>query len=81
VAKINLIMKAQALRGWTNEGRNPIKKISQLRPVLTPLIRYLIQSVDIISLGARTAPLALARSHAGGLLDSASATRLYASSL
>jgi energy-coupling factor transporter transmembrane protein EcfT len=53
VAKLNLIMKAQTLRGWTSEGRNPIRKIKQLQPVFTPLIRYVIQSVDIISIGCK----------------------------
>jgi energy-coupling factor transport system permease protein len=53
VANIGLIQKAQRLRGWTAEGRNPIKKIAQLRPLLVPLIRSVIRSVDVISMGSK----------------------------
>ena len=53
VANIGLIQKAQTLRGWTSEGRNPIKKIAQLRPLLVPLIRSVIRSVDVISMGSK----------------------------
>lgn len=53
VEKIRLIQKAQTLRGWTSEGRNPIKKVAQLKPVLVPLVRSIITSVDVISMGCK----------------------------
>ncbi|MDY6875579.1 MAG: energy-coupling factor transporter transmembrane component T [Chloroflexota bacterium] len=53
VDNINMIQKAQMLRGWTSEGRNPIKKVTQLKPVLVPLIRGVIRSVDVISMGSK----------------------------
>jgi len=53
VEKIRMIQKAQALRGWTSEGRNPIKKVKQLQPVLVPLVRSVITSVDVISMGSK----------------------------
>jgi len=53
VAQIGMIQKAQKLRGWTSEGRNPIKKVTQLKPVLVPLMRGVIRSVDVISMGCK----------------------------
>lgn len=53
VDNIGMIQKAQQLRGWTSEGRNPIKKITQLKPVLVPLTRGVIRSVDVVSMGSK----------------------------
>ena len=53
VENIRLIQRAQSLRGWTSEGKNPIKKITQLKPLLVPLVRGVIQSVDVITMSSK----------------------------
>jgi energy-coupling factor transport system permease protein len=53
VEKLRLIQRAQSLRGWTMETRNPIKKIALLKPLLVPLTRSVIRSVDIISMSCK----------------------------
>lgn len=53
VEKLRLIQRAQSLRGWTMETRNPIKKIKLLRPLLVPLTRSLVRSVDVISMSSK----------------------------
>ncbi len=53
VARINIIQKAQRVRGWSDEGRNPIKKIQQVRPLFVPLIRSVIRSVDAVNISVK----------------------------
>lgn len=53
VDRLRLIQRAQSLRGWTMETRNPIKKITLLRPLLVPLTRSVIRSVDVISMSSK----------------------------
>jgi energy-coupling factor transporter transmembrane protein EcfT len=53
VDRLRLIQRAQSLRGWTLETRNPIKKITLLRPLLVPLTRSVIRSVDVISMSSK----------------------------
>ena len=53
VEKLRLIQRAQSLRGSTMETRNPIKKITLLKPILVPLTRSVIRSVDIISMSSK----------------------------
>jgi energy-coupling factor transport system permease protein len=53
VLKMEMIRQAQSLRGWAYEGRNPIRKVASLRVVLVPLLRYVVQSVDIVTVAAK----------------------------
>ncbi len=53
VEKLRLIQRAQSLRGWTMETRNPIKKIAMMKPILVPITRSVIRSVDIISMSSK----------------------------
>jgi energy-coupling factor transport system permease protein len=53
VEKLRLIQRAQSLRGWTMETRNPIKKITRLKPILVPITRSVIRSVDVISMSSK----------------------------
>lgn len=50
---IGLTMRAQSLRGWTAETRNPIKRITLLAPLLVPLTRNVIRSVDALSMSSQ----------------------------
>jgi energy-coupling factor transport system permease protein len=53
VEKLRLIQRAQSLRGWTMETRNPIKKIALMKPILVPITRGVIRSVDVISMSSK----------------------------
>jgi len=50
--RIGIIQKAQSLRGWTSETRNPIKRITLLKPLLIPLTRYVVRSVDVMTISS-----------------------------
>jgi energy-coupling factor transport system permease protein len=53
VEKLRLIQRAQSLRGWTMETRNPIKRIARMKPILVPITRSVIRSVDVISMSSK----------------------------
>jgi energy-coupling factor transporter transmembrane protein EcfT len=46
------VQRAQSLRGWTAETRNPIKRIALVRPLLIPVTRYVMQSIDMMTMSS-----------------------------
>lgn len=61
VDNIRLTMRAQSLRGWTAETRNPFKRVALLRPLLVPLTRNVVRSVDILSMSSKNRAFGLGR--------------------
>jgi energy-coupling factor transporter transmembrane protein EcfT len=53
VAQLNLIQRAQSLRGWRVNTRNPIKAIGLMVPIMTPISRHVIKSIDITSMSVQ----------------------------
>jgi len=52
-AQFNLVHRAQTLRGWRVNTRNPIKIIKLYAPLLFPVIRYVIKSIDITTMSTQ----------------------------
>ncbi len=52
VQRIRIVQRAQSLRGWTAETRNPIKRIALVRPLLIPVTRYVMQSIDMMTMSS-----------------------------
>jgi energy-coupling factor transporter transmembrane protein EcfT len=53
VEEIRLVRRAQSLRGWTLETHNPVKKVLKLRPLLFPVLRSAIKTVDVITMSSQ----------------------------
>ncbi len=53
VGQLNLIQRAQALRGWRINTRNPIKAVGLMVPIMTPISRHVIKSIDITSMSVQ----------------------------
>jgi energy-coupling factor transport system permease protein len=53
VQNISLTQRAQSLRGWTMETRNPIKMLALLKPLLVPITRNVIRSVDVMTMSTK----------------------------
>jgi energy-coupling factor transporter transmembrane protein EcfT len=49
-AQFTLVHRAQTLRGWRVKTRNPIKIVRLYAPLLFPVIRYVIKSIDITTM-------------------------------
>jgi energy-coupling factor transporter transmembrane protein EcfT len=52
-AQFNLVHRAQTLRGWRVNTRNPIKIVKLYAPLLFPVIRYVIKSIDITTMSTQ----------------------------
>lgn len=52
-AQFTLVHRAQTLRGWRVNTRNPIKIIRLYAPLLFPVIRYVIKSIDITTISTQ----------------------------
>jgi len=52
VQRIRIVQRAQSLRGWTAETRNPFKRIALVRPLLIPVTRYVMQSIDMMTMSS-----------------------------
>jgi len=59
--RIRIIQRAQSLRGWTVETRNPIKRILLLKPLLIPLTRYVVRSIDIMTMSSKNRAFGLGK--------------------
>lgn len=49
-AQFTLVHRAQTLRGWRVNTRNPIKIVRLYAPLLFPIVRYVIKSIDITTM-------------------------------
>jgi energy-coupling factor transport system permease protein len=52
VSRIRIVQRAQSLRGWTSDTKNPIKRIRLLAPLLIPVTRYVTRSVDAMTMSS-----------------------------
>jgi energy-coupling factor transport system permease protein len=52
VSRIRIVQRAQSLRGWTSDTKNPIKRIRLLAPLLIPVTRYVTRSVDVMTMSS-----------------------------
>ena len=52
-AQFTLVHRAQTLRGWRVNTRNPIKIIRLYMPLLFPVVRYVIKSIDITTMSTQ----------------------------
>lgn len=59
--RIRIIQRAQSLRGWTAETKNPIKRIMLLKPLLMPLTRYVVSSIDIMTMSSKNRAFGLGK--------------------
>jgi len=50
--RIRIVQRAQSLRGWTAETRNPIKRVALMKPLLIPVTRYVVRSIDIMTMSS-----------------------------
>jgi len=44
------VVNSQALRGWELKSRNPVKFVRMLYPLMTPICRQFLKSVDMVTL-------------------------------
>ncbi|MGE5123273.1 MAG: ATP-binding cassette domain-containing protein [Acidobacteriaceae bacterium] len=52
-AQFTLVHRAQTLRGWRVNTRNPIKIIRLYAPLMLPVVRYVIKSIDITTMSTQ----------------------------
>jgi energy-coupling factor transporter transmembrane protein EcfT len=52
-AQFTLVHRAQTLRGWRVNTRNPIKVVRLYAPLMLPVIRYVIKSIDITTMSTQ----------------------------
>jgi energy-coupling factor transporter transmembrane protein EcfT len=57
--RIKIVQRAQILRGWSLETRNPIKRITLLGALLIPVMRYLVSSTDVMTMSSSNRALGL----------------------
>lgn len=53
IRQMEVIQTAQKLRGWSGASRNPIKKIKAHLPMMVPIVRYIIRSIDVMTMSTR----------------------------
>jgi energy-coupling factor transporter transmembrane protein EcfT len=51
--QFTLVHRAQSLRGWQVKTRNPVKIVRLYAPLLLPVIRYVIKSIDITTMSTQ----------------------------
>lgn len=59
--QFTLIHRAQTLRGWRVNTRNPIKVIRLYSPLLVPLVRNTIKSIDITTMSTQNRAFGLGK--------------------
>ncbi len=52
-AQFTLVHRAQTLRGWRVNTRNPIKILRLSTPLMFPVIKYVIKSIDITTMSTQ----------------------------
>ncbi len=52
-AQFTLVHRAQTLRGWRVNTRNPIKILRLYTPLMFPVIKYVIKSIDITTMSTQ----------------------------
>lgn len=52
-AELLLIQRAQSLRGWRVKTRNPIKMVRLYVPLLVPVVKHVIKSIDITAMATQ----------------------------
>jgi len=67
IRQLESIQVAQRLRGWEISSRNPIKIARGYFPLLVPMLRYIIDSVDRMTISSKNR--AFGRRKATGLRD------------
>jgi energy-coupling factor transporter transmembrane protein EcfT len=60
-AQFTLVHRAQTLRGWRVNTRNPIKILKLYTPLMFPVIRYVIKSIDITTMSTQNRAFGLGR--------------------
>lgn len=53
VRQIAIIRSAQMLRGWAVETRNPFKVVRLYAPILVPIARHVVKSIDTMTISAQ----------------------------
>jgi energy-coupling factor transport system permease protein len=67
IRQLESIQVAQRLRGWDIDSRNPIKIAKGYFPLLVPMLRYIVDSVDRMTISSKNRAFGLRR--ATGLRD------------
>jgi energy-coupling factor transport system permease protein len=67
IRQLESIQVAQRLRGWEIESRNPVKIARGYFPLLVPMLRYIIDSVDRMTISSKNR--AFGRRRATGIRD------------
>lgn len=67
IRQLMAIQTAQKLRGWNVKSRNPIKIAKGYMPLMVPVARYIVESVDRMTISAKNRAFGLRRST--GLVD------------
>ena len=67
IRQLESIQIAQRLRGWEVSSRNPVKVARGYFPLLVPMLRYIIDSVDRMTISSKNR--AFGRRKATGLRD------------
>jgi len=67
IRQLESIQIAQRLRGWDVDSRNPIKIAKGYFPLLVPMLRYIVDSVDRMTISSKNRAFGLRR--ATGLRD------------
>jgi energy-coupling factor transport system permease protein len=52
-AQFTLVHRAQVLRGWRVNTRNPIKIVRLYAPLLFPMVRHVIKSIDVTTMSTQ----------------------------
>ncbi len=67
IRQLTTIQTAQRLRGWNVKTRNPIKIAKGYMPLMVPIARYIVESVDRMTISSKNRAFGLRRST--GLVD------------
>jgi energy-coupling factor transport system permease protein len=67
IRQLQTIQTAQRLRGWNIKSRNPIKIAKGYMPLMVPIARYIVESVDRMTISSKNRAFGLRRST--GLVD------------
>ncbi len=67
IRQLQTIQTAQRLRGWNVKSHNPIKIVKGYMPLMVPIGRYIVESVDRMTISSKNRAFGLRRST--GLVD------------
>ncbi len=62
IRQLITIQTAQRLRGWNVKSRNPIKIAKGYMPLMVPIARYIVESVDRMTISSKNRAFGLRRS-------------------